>query len=160
MLHAVGINDVPLLRELSRDSRVAEFFRRFPPPHAWPADDAELLRWFAGSALEVDPAGNVLAIVQAQLDYARQSAEFGVAVIDESEKRSVIAERALRELVTAIFNQGFHKVYCNFLESRTSLKKLLEPHGFKVDGVLRDNVIFNGEFRNEVIMSCIKSEFR
>jgi RimJ/RimL family protein N-acetyltransferase len=160
MLTALGINDVPLLRKLSRDAAVAEFFRRFPPSHAWPADDADVLRWFNGAALWRDEAGKEVAIVQAQLDYFRQAAEFGVAVFGTTEKRSVVAEQALLELVTSIFNQGFHKVSCNFLERRQSLKKLLEPHGFKVDGVMRDNVIFNGEFHNEVIMSCLKSEFK
>jgi len=51
-----------------------------------------------------------------------------------------------------------HRLDCIILETDVRLISGLEAAGFKIEGVMRDSIFFNGKYCNEVILSYLKQE--
>lgn len=69
------------------------------------------------------------------------------------EIRSLILEYSFNEL-------NLNKVYSYVWEQNTPMIKLNEKVGFKIEGLLRQDVLSHGELRNRYIMSVLKSEYK
>lgn len=157
-------SDTETLRSWAEREDMVEYFRRFPPLHQWPASPDALLQWFPGTAavLEGEELAGVVQVFN--VDMQNRRAEIGAAIATkgpQGQRRGELANRALRQVVDALFNvSGLERVYCIMLEHRTAAHELLKANGFKVDGILRNNAFFQGEFRNEVLLSLLKSEYR
>ena len=69
------------------------------------------------------------------------------------EARSLLLDYAFSEL-------NLNKIYTYNLESNEKIIGLNESLGFKIEGVLIDNIFFLGSFRNTVVMGILKSEWQ
>lgn len=161
MLRPLSIADVPTLREWGQRADMVEFFRRFPPSFQWPANDVDVLSWFPGAGAIVGPDGELEGIAQLfNIDLINRRGEFGVAIASKRERRAAIAEVALRVVIADAFSRlGLEKVYCNVLARHGSLAHILTAHGFEIDGRLRSNCFFQGEFQDELLLSILRKDW-
>lgn len=138
----------------------AEFFRRYPPQCDW-LEPMRMTQTFAGSwaIFEEDtPVG--LVTVHSADPYAR-SCEFGVLIDAASSSHPhQTAHEITNQFCSYAFDyKNLHKIYMKILDSREGLKTRLEAIGFTCESILRDSIYFQGEYRNEFLLSCLKLEF-
>lgn len=68
-------------------------------------------------------------------------------------------EAGLLLLEFAFRERDFNRVWAKILENNIGSIKLHERCGYKQEGILRQSVYKNGEFRDQVIMSILREEF-
>lgn len=59
----------------------------------------------------------------------------------------------------AFYERGFNRIWAHILEDNIGSQRMFEKCGFKIEGVLRQSVYKNGEFRDQVFMSVLRKEF-
>lgn len=69
-----------------------------------------------------------------------------------SEARMLILDFAFRE-------RGFNRVWAVILEDNIASIKMCEKCGYKKEGLLRQSIYKNGEYKNQVVMSILRHEF-
>jgi RimJ/RimL family protein N-acetyltransferase len=90
-----------------------------------------------------------------------RSAELGIFIGDPDEKQKGYSSEATRlTLKFGFMDMGLHRIYLKVHEDNLPAIKLYEKNGFIKEGLLRQAVFKNGRFKNEIIMSLLKDEFR
>jgi len=94
------------------------------------------------------------------IDLRNQKAEWGGTLIGNKDyigKGYGIEASSI--MLRFLFNQyPIHKCYAYCLEEHPATSKLFELLGFKKDGLLRDEVFKNGEFKNMLLYSILREE--
>lgn len=69
--------------------------------------------------------------------------------------------REIRAIILryAFMQLGLNKVYSYVWKENKKMIKVNESAGFKIEGVLREDVYSHGEYRNRVVMSILKKEY-
>lgn len=95
------------------------------------------------------------------IDLRNQKAEWGGTIIgNKSLWGKGIASEAARQMLIYLFEQyPIHKCYAYCLEEHHVTKKMFLSLGFNQDGLLRDEVFKNGEFKNLLVFSILRDEF-
>jgi RimJ/RimL family protein N-acetyltransferase len=95
------------------------------------------------------------------IDLRNQKAEWGGTIIgNKSLWGKGIASEAARQMLGYLFEQyPIHKCYGYCLEEHHVTKKMFISLGLKQDGILRDEVFKNGEFKNLLVFSILRDEF-
>lgn len=70
-----------------------------------------------------------------------------------SEARRLLLDYAFQELY-------LNKVYSFVWAENETMKHINEKVGFKVEGQLRDDVFYKGEFRDKLFMGVLRSEYK
>ena len=152
---------VPSIVQWAENTSNAEFFRRCPPLMNWLTPEAALSLWSTSWVILEDdtPVG---LVTMCNLEQSSRSCEYGIMVDKEasSHPRLTIDTVYAEALEHAFDYCNLHKVYVKILDHRQGLQKIAEALGFSQEAVLRDSIFFNGEYRNEVLLSCLKLEFR
>jgi RimJ/RimL family protein N-acetyltransferase len=95
------------------------------------------------------------------INLIHRSAELGIFIGDNSEKHKGYSGEATHlTLKFGFMDMGLNRIYLKVHEDNESAIKLYEKTGFKKEGILRKSVFKNGRFKNEIIMSLLKEEFR
>ena len=95
------------------------------------------------------------------INLIHRSAELGIFIGDTSEKHKGYSGEATRlTLKFGFLDMGLNRIYLKVHEDNTPALKLYEKNGFKKEGLLRKSVFKNGRFKNEIIMSLLKEEFK
>ncbi|MHC1703457.1 MAG: GNAT family N-acetyltransferase [Tenuifilaceae bacterium] len=96
------------------------------------------------------------------IDLRNLKAEWGGTLIGDREFLGKgYGKEASKLILRFLFNQyPIHKCYGKCLEEHPVTKELLLSLGFKQDGVLRDDVFKNGEFKNILIFSLLRNEIK
>ncbi len=94
------------------------------------------------------------------IDLRNQKAEWAGTLIGEKEYIGKgYGKEASAMMLRYLFDQyPIHKCYGYCLEEHPSTAKMLLSLGFKQDGILRDDVYKNGEFKNKLLFSILRSE--
>lgn len=95
------------------------------------------------------------------IDMLNQKADFGIQ-IGYSEKHSKgIGTEATKIMLNHAFNNlNLNKVYLTVLSKHQKAINLYDRCGFRLDGVLREEIYKNGKFEDLQMMSILKKEFR
>ena len=138
----------------------AEFFRRCPPHMDW-LDPERVMQLWGNSWIIYEEDTPVGIVILHSIDSYGRACEFGMLVDKESSHHyHKTAHQATNQLADYLFDyRNFHKIYVKILDSRDKLKDRLQRIGFTCEATLRDSIFFNGEYRNEYLMSCLKLEF-
>lgn len=150
--------------EQAKKPENAEFFRRQSPVCTWPK---ETLSWWANMFIverlsDEKPLG-VLSL--GAIDAQNKNLEFGMFLDKEAckpaSRRAVAVEAINGCFLDYVFNYlQYEKVYSRTLPHRESIFSGYEEWGFNKDAVLRRNVWFDGDFRDEVVYSLLRSEWK
>lgn len=94
------------------------------------------------------------------IDFINYKAELSMLLGNKSQWGKGYAKEARKIIIAYIFNEmGLNKIYSyNWIDNKRIIglnKKL----GFKIDGELRDDIFFKGNFRTIVVMSLLKKDW-
>jgi len=158
-LMAISIDNVHKIREWSRDPYYAEYFRRYAPEFTW-GDDAAVAHMHSASFF-VRVEDEIVGMVGfANYDQHNKQIEYGILMEkDCPNKVKVIFESG--ELVKDyVFNYlNLEKIFIRVLTHRKEIKRILALNGFKLDGLLRNNVYWNGKMHDEWLFTQLKGEW-
>lgn len=137
-----------------------EFFRRFPPKCDW-LEASRMAQVFGNTWVLYEEEKPVGLVLLHSFDQFGRSCEFGLLVdFASSEHPHQTAHEATNQVCDYVFNyRNLHKIYMKILDNRDLLKTRLESVGFTHEATLRDSIFFNGEYRNEYLLGCLKLEF-
>jgi len=139
----------------------AEYFRRSPPVQDWLRKDF-IDQLFAGSWIIYEDDAPVGLLSMHSLDPYARSCEWAILIDKDSSAHSHnTAMEMIHQACEYSFNyKNLHKIYVKLLDHRDNLKLALESVGATLEVTLRDSVYFNGEYRNEYLLSMLKLEYK
>jgi len=89
-----------------------------------------------------------------------RSAEFAIYLGDKKYRGKGLSKEALSLTIKfAFYKIGLNRVFLKVLEENSAAIKLYQSVGFITEGILRQSVFKNNQFKNEIIMSLLKDEF-
>jgi UDP-4-amino-4,6-dideoxy-N-acetyl-beta-L-altrosamine N-acetyltransferase len=93
------------------------------------------------------------------INWIARSAEFGIYIGDYSFRNGGYGSDALRTLIQYGFDQlNMNKIWAEVYSNNEALH-VYEHIGFKIEGVLRQNVFKNGKYFDSTIISMLKTEW-
>lgn len=93
------------------------------------------------------------------INMIHRNAEFAIYIGDNEFTGKGLSKDATLETLNFAFNKiGLHRVYLKVLSENTKAISLYEKTGFLKEGVIREAVFKNNEFKDEIIMSVLKHE--
>jgi|ERR1035437_286022 RimJ/RimL family protein N-acetyltransferase len=106
------------------------------------------------------PVG-MISIVK--INYQHRTCEIGRLLIGETEfvGHAPVAYESELLLSDYVFDcLKLHKMYGFVLEDNKEMLNYRKYFGYKKEGLLRDHYIFDGEFKNTVVVSILENEYR
>jgi UDP-4-amino-4,6-dideoxy-N-acetyl-beta-L-altrosamine N-acetyltransferase len=105
---------------------------------------------------EEGPVGSVY--IQ-NINKTHRNGEYGIFIGEPNALGKGYGTDAGRLILKYAFETlNLHKVYLRVIDNNIRAIKSYEKLGFSVDGVLKDDVCIDGEFRDIVIMSVLKGQ--
>mgnify|MGYP001051366398 CR=1 FL=1 len=95
-----------------------------------------------------------------EIDWANRNAQSS-SMIGEKKYRGkgYGTEARLLLLQYAFYERGFERIWAKILEKNIGSIKMVEKCGYKKEGILRNSVLKNGKFQNQIVMSILRDEF-
>lgn len=94
------------------------------------------------------------------IDLIHRTAEFAIFIGDEESRGKGHGKEATLKTLKFAFNDlNLNRVYLTVLEENKKALHIYAKFGFKNEGILRECVYKNGKYKNEVIMSLLRSEY-
>lgn len=95
------------------------------------------------------------------IDYKNQKAELGIMIGELEEQGKGYATEAIVKLIQYAFDEmNLQKIYLKTFYSNNRAIKLYKKLGFVQEGILRRDVYKNGKFKDVVIMSILRGEWK
>ncbi|KXG76350.1 GNAT family N-acetyltransferase [Thermotalea metallivorans] len=95
------------------------------------------------------------------IDYRNQKAEYGILIGEEEEQGKGYALEASRAFINYGFKElNLQKIYLKVFYDNDEAIKLYKKLNFQQEGVLRKEIYKNGQFKDVVIMSVLKEEWK
>lgn len=89
-----------------------------------------------------------------------QACYLGYALSKTAEGQGYMGE-ALRASIDYVFQEhGIHRIMANYMPQNVRSGKLLKRLGFTAEGLARDYLLIQGEWRDHVLTSLVNSEWR
>jgi RimJ/RimL family protein N-acetyltransferase len=99
-------------------------------------------------------------VYMTDFDYINRSCYSHVLIGDKIHWGKGYAYDALKELLAFVFyERGINRITALVLEDNIQSVRLHDKLGYKKDGLLRQSVYKNGEFKNQYIVSILREEF-
>ncbi len=98
-------------------------------------------------------------IVFDAFDARVRSCDMGYWLNPDWQEKGIMSSACLQAVEMAFASLNIDKIVVRFISENTASFKLAKKLGFKVDGVLRRNMLYHGQIRDEVIMSLLKQEW-
>jgi len=103
------------------------------------------------------PIGTVSLI---NIDYRNKNCEFSRFFIDKKAKISNAGSQVEKLILDYSFlHLNLHKLWCKVIEDNKKAVTFYQRYGFKKDGILRQELFKNGEYKNVIIMSILQEEY-
>jgi RimJ/RimL family protein N-acetyltransferase len=152
---------LPLVISWAEKPENVEFFRRFPPLCMWLNIDVAM-KLLKDLWLVYEDSTCVGLTGLYSFEYAGNSAEVCLLIDSEtSSQKPLTARLAGQEACEYGFGYlRLNKISSRILEHRSALGKRLEDNGFKLEGILREAVTFNGKYCNELLYGCLATEYK
>jgi RimJ/RimL family protein N-acetyltransferase len=94
------------------------------------------------------------------INYINRSCQSHILIGDKNYWGKGYACEALKELLAFMFyERGINRIGANVLENNIQSIKMHEKLGYKKEGLLRQVVYKNGEFKNQYIFSILRTDF-
>lgn len=135
-----------------------------------PISREEHLRWFHGLQKKNDRLEFVIVIINEEqpigtvslkaIDLQHSKAELGKLIGERKYRRKGYATEATKLLVEYGFKElGLNRIYARVLEHNEANIQLNKKLGFKIEGILQEDVYKNGTFVNVVLMALLKKNY-
>lgn len=94
------------------------------------------------------------------IDYYNREAKEQLFIGEKSEWGKGFAFEALMQILEfGFYERNLHRIYTEIMEEHIASRKLANKCSFREEGLLRDKIIKNGEYKNVVIFSILRKEF-
>ena len=138
---------------------LSEYFRRSPPASLWLKRDSFLAAFLGYYIISQDERPIGLCNL-ANVDQHHRKAEFGIMIAPQTGPRGDLATEAVKQLFDYAFSfSGFNKLYCLVLEGRPEIEHLCKRWQFEYEGTLKQNIFFEGQFRNEKLFAMTADQY-
>lgn len=95
------------------------------------------------------------------IDYKNQKAELGILIGEFSEQSKGYGFEAISKLLVYAFNEmNMQKISLQTFYDNIKAINLYKKNGFKEDGVLRNEIYKNGKFKDVIVMSLLREEWK
>jgi len=95
------------------------------------------------------------------INFINRETEFAIFIGESKEQGKGYAEEAtFLTLNIAFMKLGINRIFLKVNEDNISAIKLYKRCGFKEEGILRESTFKNNIFKNQLIMSILKREFK
>ncbi|MCR4435057.1 MAG: UDP-4-amino-4,6-dideoxy-N-acetyl-beta-L-altrosamine N-acetyltransferase [Clostridiales bacterium] len=95
------------------------------------------------------------------IDYRNQKAEYGIFLGEKAERGKGYGKEASCALISYGFNElNLRRIYLKVFRDNRQAVKLYKNLGFNEEGILRKDVYKNGKFKDVMIMSILKDEWK
>lgn len=91
------------------------------------------------------------------IDRQHSKAEYGIFIGEEAARGRGVGTAAAGLMLRYCFEEEkLHRIYLRVLSGNEAAKRSYEKAGFAVEGILRDDVCLNGEYRDVIWMAIVK----
>ncbi len=95
------------------------------------------------------------------IDYKNQKAEYGIIIGEEDELGKGYAKEATQAILKYGFEElNLRKIYLRVFSDNTGALNLYKKTCFKQEGLLKEDIYKGGKFKDIVIMSVFKEEWK
>jgi len=148
--------DLPLLKQWLTDAVGQQFLTTRPEPIQFETLDALLMSdtsRFGVVSLNDKPIG---ALAYLNIDPVQKKAELRKLIGDPAARGHGYAKRATQYWIEyGVSTLGLRKIYVNTLDTNLANIRLNEQLGFRVEGLLRDEILLDGQYQDVLRMSLI-----
>lgn len=118
--------------------------------------NGEVLQYIILTKEDEKPVGSVYF---RDVDLHNNSAEYGVFIGEDSARRKGIGTETAKLFTRYGINElGLHRISLRVLSGNDVAYRTYENAGFKKEGVFRDMVFLDGEYRDVIFMALLKED--
>jgi RimJ/RimL family protein N-acetyltransferase len=165
-LRAISQNDLVALRRWAADPEVMRFWATPQPIVTDEQFEADLRGRFskfdnAGYFIIEDLAGKAIGRIEFErLSMIERSAELMILIGEPDARGRGLGSDAMIALLGYLFHhRDLHRVYLSVLSDNQAATRSYEKVGFTVEGVLREDVYFDGSGHDQLVMSMLREEY-
>lgn len=93
------------------------------------------------------------------IDFIAKKAEYGILLADDDSRGKGYGTNSTKVLVEYAFNKlNLHKIYAEVIAENKASVAMFKKCGFRIDGILRDDIFKNRRFYNVYNMSILNGE--
>jgi len=161
VLKPVTHDDAQLIVEMRNSEAVMKNFVIREPftldsQHTWITNFVEsgkAAQYIIYLTTENKPVGSVYI---SNIDRQHSKGELGIFISDGSNHGKGVGTAAVNAILNIAFHElGLHRVYLRVFPENVGAVRSYEKAGFRYEGLLRETVFVEGEYRDMIIMSCI-----
>jgi len=160
-LTPIQTDDYAQIKAWAQKPAMAEYFRYYPLTFVW--DTAEQMQNILSTSYLIKQEDRPIGITSLQnFDAQNRKVEWGLAVDpDQSPKNRQVLKGIHRELAAYVFDYlGYNKLSVKILNHHDNWVKDMQEAGYTLEGILRDNLYWNGQFHTEVMLGITATEYR
>jgi ribosomal-protein-alanine N-acetyltransferase len=165
-LRPIEKNDLALLRQWANDAKLMRFWSNPKPIVTGRHFEDDLnVRFatfdYAGYFMIEDPERNAIGRIEFErLSVRERSAEVMILIDDEQARGQCFGSDAMVALLRYLFHQrDLHRVWLTVLAWNQPAIRSYEKVGFVREGVLRQDVYFEGVAHDQLVMAMLRPEF-
>lgn len=166
-LRALSSNDIDTTLNWNNQEEISELYSG----HPFPVNIEMEKRWYdkiltsnyptSVFGIELIEKAKLIGLtILKDIHQINRSTEFAIYIGDNLEKgKGYSKEATLLTLQFAFFSLNLNRVFLKVLEENTTAISLYDKIGFKEEGILRESIFKKNQYKNEIIMSILKSEY-
>lgn len=119
--------------------------------------DTDNIRWAVCCTEDSRHIGNVY---MTDIDRINRSCQSHILIGDKNYWGNGYGREALSEAINYMFReQNINRITAVIIENNVASLKMHEKIGYKVEGLMRESVYKNGEYKHQYILSLLKHEY-
>jgi RimJ/RimL family protein N-acetyltransferase len=167
-LRALERGDLPYMHKLMNDEELMEL-ARFRPDHMASMEGLE--KEYEDEIREETGRRRTFVIMDAKTEKPigwanirwwrpfSTSAELGIAIAEKKHRGKGYGTEVVRLLTSLAFDQyNMHRVELFTRQTNFAMLRAAEKNGYKVEGILRESLYFNGKYHNGVMLGLLREE--
>lgn len=157
-------NDIELFWNFYREPKYAEFFRRCPK--IWTKDELlDFEKTTTSTLFKIILDEQIIGfIILNDVCWYGLSSKIGIGLFEKYHDLRIadgkVCFLAMREIGSLCFDQmPLRKISVKFLKKREDIEQSLIKAGFKKEGEFKENVIYDGNFEDELEYALMKPDY-
>lgn len=155
----IASRDMERIYEIASDPRSIEDFQYMPK------SVDEVQGWFESAVAGGDPTwtirfdGTIIGLIEAGIRQSGSTSEPG-CFIDVAFQNNGYATEALKPIIDWTFeNSNVHRIEVSITASNVGSRRVVEKCGFQLEGILRQNWPFKGQWHDSAQYSLLLKEW-